>query len=56
MEQASGKHFNHKGHSMNDWCGPLIEKFLSKSPIALNMRKQYYIKTFDTLEHGLNLK
>ena len=52
--QATGAHFNSKGHSVSDMRITVIEKIVSQEHQIRKEREKLYIQKFNTRYRGLN--
>ena len=56
LDQATGHHFNTKGHSVSDMMITILEQVQNKDPLYRKEREHMYINLFDTKGNGLNKK
>ena len=49
------QHINQKGHSISHRQFLVIEEVRSKNPFVLKARESYWIKTYGTVDHGINI-
>ena len=56
LDQATGHHFNTKGHSVSDMRITILEQVQNKDPFYRKEREHMYINLFDTKGNGLNKK
>ena len=56
LNQATGEHFNSKGHSVADMEVTILEKIFSKDPQVRKERESMFIKKFNSKHKGLNKK
>ena len=51
-----GVHFRLPGHSHSDMRVNPIEKVRSRDKFVLEAREQFWIKTYETVENGMNIQ
>ena len=54
--QATGSHFNQRGHCLSDMQVTIVEKIHSKDPNYRKEREKMYINIFNTGYKGMNKK
>ena len=54
LNQATGEHFNSKGHSVADMEVTILEKIFSRDPQVRKERESLFIKKFNSKHKGLN--
>ena len=54
--QATGEHFNSKGHSLADMEFSILETFKNGAHHLRKEREKYYINKFNTKHKGMNNK
>ena len=54
FEQATGSHFNLRGHTMADMQVTILEKIRSLDPNIREAREKMYISLFNTGYRGMN--
>ena len=52
--RTTGAHFNLPGHSLADLSVTILEQTKSSDPEYRMEREKYFIRKFDTFNHGLN--
>ena len=54
LNEATGEHFNKKGHSSSDMMITILEKVKSNDEIYRKEREKYHIRIFNTYYKGMN--
>ena len=56
LDQATGEHFNSKGHLVADMEVTILEKIFNRDPQVRKERESLFIKKFNSKHKGLNKK
>ena len=54
LHQATGEHFNMRGHSSKDMMITILEKVKSRDEMYRKEREKYHIRIFNTFYNGIN--
>ena len=54
LNQATGNHFNSKGHKIHHMTVSIVEKVFSKDPQYRKTRETMFIEKFNTKYKGMN--
>ena len=54
FSQATGRHFNSRGHSISDMTVVIVEKVYSEDEILRKERESHFIRKFNSKFKGLN--
>ena len=54
FSQATGRHFNSRGHSISDMTVVIVEKVFSEDRLLREERESHFIREFNSKFKGLN--